>query len=1082
MRKLCVCAFLLLTASLISWGQTNTAVITGTVTDPGGAVVPGAKVTITNQDTGASLAFSSDSQGYFTSAPINPGTYTVTVTASGFQSQTQSGIILRVQSRLNLSFKMAIGEVTQNVTVTNAIPAINTETSSLGQVVASSTITAMPLNGRSYVQLAGLSTGVIQTSIGSQSQTNGLTSGSSGFVGQVTFDANGARGDVNNFILDGIDNNSNDEGGIVFNTQVDALQEFKIQTSSYSAEFGRSGGAVINAITKSGTNSYHGDVFEFNRNTVFDARNFFQPASAGPKAAYKENQYGGTLGGFIIRKKLFWFGDFQGTNIDNPVPLTSILPTAAEKSGDFTGDATIYDPTTQTVAPDGTVTRTSFLSETGSNAIPAGKIDPLSQAYVNLYPTPNTNNPTFNYVIDPAAPYVGLQGDFRGDWDPSQKDQGFFRFSDGNMTQNQPQSLPGLAQGQSGGNVNIGYMGAALGETHIFSPTVVNEFRLGFSYYGGYQEFPPIGLAIPPPNLQIPGLTYNPNTAQLAQFSPSGYTGLGMAGYDPTYLSTEERQVTDAVSYTRGKHSITMGFEMRWTEFNLFQVPNPDGLFNFSGQFTQDGSGNGGNGLADALLGFPLQATYNTTNFRVQNRQHVPSAFFQDNYRVTPTLTLNIGLRYDYFSPIVEKHNQQSNFNFLTRQIVVAGVNGNSRALTKADHLNLAPRFGFAKTIHKNTVLSAGGGVFWTGQEVRESGQLAYNIPFEYGPVFTSDGVTPIITMSGGFPPFNPNQAPNPSVASLDNPHLTTPSYMDWNLSIQQALRGRMSLELSYAGSKGTHLQSDIDYNQVPIPGPGDVQSRRPYPNFGPFSGTSDRANSKYNSFQAKLEKQTGGGLYLLSSFTWSKAYDDQDGYPIPQNSYDIPAEEGLANFNQTLRWVFSYDYLLPFGKGQRLLGGAKPLVNEVIGGWHLGGIYSLGSGFPFTPSIGEDPSNTGSQGDVRPDQILPDGNLPRAQRSISNWFNTAAYAIPAQYTFGDAGRNTLIGPDTNDWDFSLMKDFPTWESQRLEFRGEFFNALNHPLFAQPDNNISDGPGAFGVITSTGKDNREIQLALKYYF
>src|SRR6185437_2885413 len=215
---------------------------------------------------------------------------------------------------------------------------------------------------------------------------------------------------------------------------------------------------------------------------------------------------------------------------------------------------------------------------------------------------------------------------------------------------------------------------------------------------------------------------------------------------------------------------------------------------------------------------------------------------------------------------------------------------------------------------------------------------------------------------------------------------------------------------------------------------------------------------------------------------TWSKAYDDQDGYPIPQNSYDIPAEEGLANFNQTLRWVFSYDYLLPFGKGQRLLAGANSLVNEVIGGWHLGGIYSLGSGFPFAVSIGEDTSNTGSQGDVRPDQILPDGNLPRAQRSINNWFNTAAYALPAQYTFGDAGRNTLIGPDTNDLDFSLMKDFPTFESQRFEFRGEFFNAVNHPQFAQPDPNFSDGPGAFGVITSTGKDNREIQLALKYYF
>ncbi len=1083
MRKTLVCVFSLLTIALLLttaplWGQTNTGVITGVVTDQAGAVIPAAKVTITSQTTGVSTVFTADSQGYFTSPPINPNTYSVTVTASGFQSQTQADIVLRVQDRLNLNFKMAIGQVTQNVTVTNATPTINTQTSSLGQVVSASTITAMPLNGRSYVELAGLSTGVIETAVGSKSQTNGLTSGSSGFVGQVTFDSNGARGDVNNFLLDGIDNNSNDEGGIVFNTQVDALQEFKIQTSSYSAEFGRSGGAVINAITKSGTNAYHGNVFEFNRNTVFDARNYFQPASTGPKTAYKQNQYGGTFGGPIIRNKLFWFGDFQATSIDNPVPLISTVPVGAARTGNFTSSSygTIYDPNTYNPT---TNTRTPFPG----NIIPANRIVPISQAFVNLYPAPNLPGDVNNYEITPAAPYLGLQGDFRGDYDPSQKDQGFFRFSDGSLNSVGPQRFPGLAQGQSGGNVNIGYIGAALGETHIFSPALVNEFRLGFSYYGGHQEFPPYGISYPPADLLIPGLTLSPKTAGLAQFSPSGYTGLGMSGYDPTYLSTEERQITDALNMTHGKHSIVMGFEVRWSQFNLFQVPNPDGLFNFSGQFTQNpADGSGGDGLADALLGLPLTSTYNTTDFRVQNRQRVPSAFVQDDYKVTPTFTLNLGLRYDYFSPVVAKHNQQANFNFVTQQLYLAGVDGNSRALTKADHLNFGPRIGFAKTIHKNTVISAGGGIFWTGQEVRESGQLAYNTPFEYGPTFTSDGITPIITMSGGFPPFNPNQETDPGVTSLDNPHLDTPRYSHYNLSIQQALPGRMSLQLAYAGGKGTHLQSDLDYNQDKVPGPGDVQTRRPYPNFGPFTGTSDRANSKYYSFQAKLEKQAGNGLYFLSSFTWSKAYDDQDGYPLPQNSWDIPAEEGLANFNQTLRWVLSYDYLLPFGTGQRLLGGANHFLNEVVGGWHFGGIYTLGSGFPLTPAMGYDTSNTGSQGDVRPDQILPDGNFPRSRRSPALWFNTSAYAIPAQYTFGDAGRNTLIGPDRNEWDLSLNKTFAIRESQHLEFRSEFFNSLNHPQFAQPDPYITNGPGAFGVITSTGLDNREIQLALKYSF
>jgi Carboxypeptidase regulatory-like domain len=1079
MRKALLRILLLLT-TVPMWGQADTGVITGTVTDQAGAAIPSAKVTITSQFTGVSSDITADSRGSFTSAPMKADTYSVAVTAPGFKSETRVGVRLQVQDRLNLDFKMVVGAVTQSVMVTDESPAIQTQTSSLGEVISSATITQMPLNGRSYLQLAGLSTGVVETGLGRNTQTNGNTGGSSGFEGQVTFASDGSRGTLNNFLLDGIDNNSNDNGGLVINTSVDALQEFKIQTSSYSAEFGRSGGAAINAVTKSGTNSYHGDLFEFFRNTVLDARNYFQ--TTGPKAAYKENQYGGTLGGFIFKDKLFWFGDYQGTSIDNPAPLISTVPSALARTGNFSSSyyGTIYDPNTYNPI---TTTRTPFPG----NIIPANRMDPISQAFINLYPMPNLPGNVNNYEINPGAPYLGNQGDFRGDYDPSQKNQYFFRFSDGEVNSVSPQRFPGLAGGQSGGNVNIGYLGAALGQTHIFSPTVFNEFRLGFSYYGGSQEFPPYGIHFPPADLTIPGIPLKANTAGLAQFSPAGYRGVGMSGYSPTYLQTQERQVTDAVSMIRGKHSMVMGFEMRWSQFNIFQVPDPNGSLNFSGQFTQNpADGSGGDGLADAFLGLPLTATYDT-QVEVQNRQHIPSAFFQDDYRVTPTLTLNLGLRYDYFPPIVAKHNQQANFNYQTGQLEVAAQNGNSRGLTTPDHLDFAPRIGFAKTIQKNTVVSAGGGIFWSGQEIRTAGplQLAYNEPFYYQPTFTSDGITPIITVSGGFPPLNPNQETDPGVTSVDA-RLRTPSYIEYNLSVQQALPYQISLELSYAGSKGTHLQSLVDRNQVMTAGPGDVQSRRPYPNYGPFAAIENRGNSKYYSGQAKLEKRTNKGLYFLSSFTWSKAYDDQPeiccASPWPQNSWDIRGEEGLADFNQNLRWVLSYDYLLPLGAGQRLLGGANRVLNQFVAGWHFGGIYSLGSGFPFSPQMGYDTSNTGSQGLLRADQILPNGNLPRSQRSPNNWFNTNAYAIPAQYTFGNAGRNTLIGPDVNDWDLSLRKTFPIRESQDLEFRAELFNSLNHPAFAQPDAFVTDGPGAFGVVTSTGADNREAQLALKYHF
>lgn len=372
MRKLVACVSLLLTATLMLWGQTNTAVITGIVTDPAGAVIPGATITITNQNKGTSFTFTTNSQGYFTTAPIDPGTYTVTVAAHDFSSQTQTGLVVQVQARLNINFKLQVGQVSQRVVVTSRAPAIETQTSSLGQVVSSQTITQMPLNGRSFLELAALSTGVVQQSVGTNTQADGKASASSSLPGQVSFASNGTRSRLNNFILDGIDNNSNDNGGLVLNTQVDALQEFKIQTNSYSAEFGRSGGAVINAVTKSGTNQYHGDVFEFNRNNALAARNFFQ--TTGPKSSFTENQYGATLGGFLVKNKIFWFGDFQGTAINQPKPLTSTVPTAAEKMGDFTGDPTIYDPNAYDPT---TQTRESFAAEYGNgNRIPAGRIDP----------------------------------------------------------------------------------------------------------------------------------------------------------------------------------------------------------------------------------------------------------------------------------------------------------------------------------------------------------------------------------------------------------------------------------------------------------------------------------------------------------------------------------------------------------------------------------------------------------------------------------------------------------------------------------------------------------------------------------
>jgi hypothetical protein len=1073
MRKLLLLAVLLVAGPVFA--QVGTAVVTGTVQDPDGAVIPTATITITNQATGISTTVKAGQQGEFTSPPLQVGPYSVTASAPGFQSQSQTGIALEVQQRLNIPFKLVVGQATQNVVVTTAPLALQTETSSLGQVITSSTMTNLPLDGRDYTQLASLSTGVVSTAVGTNGNTGGNTSGRSN-----SFSADGTRGTLNNFLLDGIDNNSNDYGGVLLRTSVDAIEQFKVQTNSYSAEFGRSGGAVINAVIKSGTNQYHGSLFEFFRNSALDARDYFESPSAR-KSSFKQNQFGGTIGGPIIRGKLFWFGDYQGTSIHQPKTFISTVPTAAERTGDFsaTGE-TIYDPDTYDAS---TGTRTAF----SGGVIPQDRIDQLAQQYVNLYPLPNQPGLTNNFLITPTQNDLINQGDFRADYHPSQADQVFFRWSMSGRTYVAPSRLPGLANGgpYGAGNNFEDMMGAALGETHTFSPNIINQFLVGFNWeaktVGGSQG----GNQPPPDNLKVPGVDYAPGTAGPTQFYISGYRSIGYPGDLPTKVQSEERQISDTLNIIHGKQTIAIGAEIRWSQYNIFQLPQPNGAFTFTGQFTQDpSSGDGGDGLADVLLGLPQSSTINT-QVKVRNRQYVPSAFFQDDYKVSQKLVLNLGVRYAYFSPTVSLNDQQSNFDYKTGQLVVAGQNGASRGLVKVDHFNFSPRVGFAATLFKNTVLSSAYGIFFSGQEIRTAAplQLSYNLPFYYQPTFISDGITPILTVSGGFPALNPLDAPDPGVTSVDA-RLKTPYYQEWNLSIQQGLPARVVLGVAYAGSKGTHLQAVADRNQVMEPGPGDVQSRRPYPNLGGFTSIENRANSTYNSLQVKVERQASHGLYLLSSFTWSKAFDDQPSVccdsPWPQNSWDIPADRGLSDANQTLRWVVSYDYELPVGRGISFLGSTRA-ADALLRGWHLSGIYSLASGFPFTPTIDSDPSNTGSQGMQRPNQI-GSGALPSGKRGPNNWFNIDAYTVPAPYTFGNARRNSLVGPGVNNWDSALRKTFSIHEAQSVEFRAEFFNVLNHPDFGMPDSTVTDGPGAAGVITDTALANREIQLGLKYRY
>jgi hypothetical protein len=1070
MRRIALSCVLWLALSTATFAQVDTGTIAGSVRDSAGAGVVSATVTFVEISTNATAKTQTNAVGDYASPPLRPGNYKVTADASGFKTQTWNTVTLRVQDRLRVDFNMAVGSVSENVVVTAETPNIQTDTSSLGEVVSTTQINQLPLNGRDYIQLATLTTGVVRTSSGTNGNTGGSSTG-----GLNSFVANGTRGTLNNFLLDGIDNNSNDNGGVVLRTNVDAIQEFKLQTNSYSAEFGRSGGAVVNAITKSGTNSYHGNLFEFFRNSALDARDYFEDPTE-KKASFKQNQFGGTFGGPVIKNKLFFFGDYQGTSIRNPLTWVSTVPSLAERVGDFSdpSEPVIYDPATGLPFP--------------GNRIPANRIDPVAQAFMNLYPVANQSGQGNNFIISPTEQDRINQWDVRMDYNTSQRDQFFVRYSQSGRKDVRPAPLPGLANGGDS-STGVGHedtQGASVGYTRTFTPRTVNEVRVGFNYVHIRRGVPAGGNNLPPPELQVPGVPNDPRVNGLTLFSPNGFRRVGDPSFAPTILASQERQITDVLTLVRGGHTLKLGGEMRWSQFNISQEAAPRGRFSFTGQFTQNqADGSGGSSLADMLLGLPISARISTV-IAMYNRQHVPSLFVQDDWKVNRRLTLNLGVRYDYFSPIVEAHNRQSNFDYTTGTLIQAGQNGASDALVTADKANFSPRIGFAwtPTDSAETVVRGAYGIFFSGQEIRTAAplQLAYNLPFFYEPAFVSDGVTPVVTVSQGFPTLNPSLAINPSVTSVDS-RSHTPYYQSWNLAVQRALPAAISVELAYAGSKGTHLQAVTDQNQDLTPGPGDVQARRPFPQFGSFTSIQNRGNSIYHSFQVKGEKRLSHGLYFLSAFTWSKVINDLPeiccASPFPQDSYNLAAERGPADFDQKLRWVFSFDYELPFGGSRSHI--SNRALDAVVGGWHVGGIYTLASGFPFSPLLGFDPSNTGTQVAVRPDQ-LRDGNLPSGDRSPSRWFDIDAFVPPSSFAFGNASRNSLIGPGQNVFDGSLRKEFALTESQRLEFRAEFFNAFNHPNFAQPDNFIDDGPGVAGTISSIAIPMRQIQLGLKYNF
>ena len=1046
-----------------SWAQVDTGAILGTVKDASGGVVPGATVALTHKQTNITTRVTTDARGYYEAVGLATGTYSATVSLQGFKEATRANIDVRIQDRLRIDFTLELGAAAETVVVTTETPVLQTQEGSLGQVIETQQIRELPVSGRSFVPLAALTPGVWFV--------EGSTNGNAGEEDTVI--TNGMRASATNFMLDGVDNNNNDSPGHpIVQPNVDAIEEFKVQTSNYSAEFGRSGGAVINMTIKGGGNDTKGTVFLFGHNGSLDARDFFaDPSEEKPPFSYY--QYGGTIGGPISRGRAFFFADFQGTNQKRSDTLTLSVPTARMRAGDFSeeGNPIIYDPRTG--------------QPFDGNIIPADRISPLAQAFINLYPNPNREGLRNNYVVAPTVKDDTYQGDLRLDDNFTASDAIFGRGSYIKETRLIPAPLAGIAGGgdYGTGDTTRTTWGTALGYSKTLTSRSFNEFRFGFNQLSTSVGVPVGGTFIPPADLQVPGVTLDSRVNGLTAFAPDTYNFIGDPEFNPTYTFSQELQFSDALTFLLGNHSLRTGVTIRRSRFNLFQIPQPRGKFTFSGEFTADlstGEQIDGDPLADALLGLASQTDIqNITD--IKNTTWYYAAFIQDDFRVTNNLTVNLGLRYEYTAPTTEAFNRQSNFDFATGQILVADQNGNSRGLVNVQENNFAPRFGFAWTPGESNcwVIRGGYGIYYNNQEPRTAFQLGFNPPFFFSVSRFSDyGVTPAAIVDDGFPSVNPDDAEFPGLITVDQ-NFKSPYYEQWNIAVQRVLPWNMAVEVAYVGTRGLHLQVLRDRNQ-PTPAPGDVQKRRPYPIYGNFASIENSGRASYNGFQLKVSKRLGSGLWFLVSYNYGKAKSDQGeiglASPWPQNSLDVASDYGRSDGDQAHRLVGSFTWDLPFGEG-RAHTSSSGIMNTIFGGWQFGGIITYGSGFPFTPLIGSDPSNTGTFGSVRPN-LVGDPSVP--DPGPNGWFNTGAYETPAAYTFGNAPRNSITGPDFLDVDLYLAKRFGLTQNLSLEFRIEVFNVANRANFAQPDPFIDSDSG--GTITGLAAPMREIQWGFRLYF
>jgi len=1158
-------------------GQVDQGAITGVVTDTIGAVIPGATVTLTASETGLTIQTKSNQSGNYTFSPIKIGDYSVSISVNGFQTLTRQNLHVDAQQRVQADLRLTPGRVSETLTVSSAAPLLQTETSGVGQTIDTKTINDTPLNGRNWVYIAQLTAGAVSAS---------ANMGSTRAAGTGDFEANGQRAEQNNFILDGVDNNSNmvdflNGSSFVVRPPPDALSEFSLQTSNFSAEFGHSAGSVMSASIKSGTNQIHGDVWEYIRNTNLDAI----PWNAQTTPPYHENQFGATLGFPIWRDKLFYFADLEANRIAISNPNITTVPTPLMRQADFsellnpaltaTQPVTLYQPNSANPA--------TPLTCTGrANVFCPGQINPIAQNILNLYPQPNAGNGlTYNnYNINLAVHDNTIQWDQRLDWNISPKDQTYARYSYSHEQKLNALPLGPLLDGSGYGGQNDPslFENFMLSETHIFNPRLTNEFRFGYNW--GRSKF--IQAHADEPNAAsslglggVPAL--GPGQYGLPYGGVGGINSWGSEGTNNEGQNVYE--ILDNLTWNLGNHSVRAGVSFQAVRFSYQFAPASLGLYYYNGSFTGlPGVSFTGNAVADFLA--DQMSSSNLANApNVNDGQWYRAGYVQDDWKILRRLTLNLGLRYDYYQPYKENAEQQGNFvvtgplglgtgsavyelpkqvsnvnlgapflSVLAKDNVTVQYVDNERLVT-GQKTNFAPRVGFAFQAAKNTVIRSGFGIFYGGLMAEGNTNLGANFPFSNEASFIPPGcsvnncpslfaqaisleagVQHVITSNGGLQ----NYVSFPGFHAEDT-NIKTPYTMNYSLSVQQSFTPNLAWTLSYVGNESRHLSVAGSPNTVPgLFRPGTyTQPYSPFPDLGGIGQIHYGGISNYNSLQTKMEKRYSNGLSFLATYTWSHALDDSSdaagnfGAVGDRNLALIPYRDEYTNsvYDVRHRFTINGNYELPIGRSRRFLNQSK-LADEFVGGWSTSLTWAAQTGTPFgvSPNISTAGPARGYiirnpyAGGGTPNSTNPGITCPAEVHTKANWFNPCALANPvpgeaisdATHPVGSVNpdgvpiiyqgpvrdtataiallgglQDILYGPGYYRVNMSVFKSFAAWREQKLQFRADGFNVLNHPTLGAPNGSLNNNGGQITgpqFFQNNTPDSRFFQLSLKYVF